>query len=43
MSVRDEWIEHLKIYEGDSLQKKYIIGEAIGTGKFSIVYKCKDR
>ena len=35
-----EWIELLKFYKGDSVQKKYDIGEKIGTGKFSVVYRC---
>lgn len=35
-----EWIELLKYYKGDSVQKMYDIGEKIGTGKFSVVYRC---
>lgn len=36
-----EWLELLKFYKGESIHDKYIIGEKIGTGKFSVVYKCK--
>ena len=34
-------MERLKIYEGDSLFSNYITGDVIGTGNFSIVYKCQ--
>lgn len=37
------WMSHLKIYEHDSLHSNYFTGEAIGTGKFSIVYKCVEK
>ena len=36
-----QWLDRLKIYEGDVLQKKYQVLDMIGTGKFSIVYKCQ--
>lgn len=36
-----EWMELLKFYKGDSVQQRYEIGEKIGTGKFSVVYKCR--
>lgn len=38
-----KWLEHLKIYERDSVHQNYITGESIGTGKFSIVYKCIEK
>ena len=38
-----KWLIRLKIYEGDILQKKYNVLEVIGTGKFSIVYKCQNK
>jgi serine/threonine protein kinase len=31
----------LKFYNGESIQQKYLIGEKIGTGKFSVVYRCQ--
>jgi serine/threonine protein kinase len=31
----------LKFYNGESIQQKYFIGEKIGTGKFSVVYRCQ--
>lgn len=34
-------MELLKYYKGDSVQQKYDIGDKIGTGKFSVVYKCR--
>jgi RIO-like serine/threonine protein kinase len=34
-------MELLKFYKGESIQKKYDIGEKIGTGKFSVVYRCQ--
>lgn len=36
-----EWMELLKFYKGESVQKKYEIGGKIGTGKFSVVYRCR--
>jgi serine/threonine protein kinase len=36
-------MKRLKIYEGDSLYTKYLIGDVIGTGNFSIVYKCQEK
>lgn len=33
-------MELLKYYKGDSVQNRYEIGEKIGTGKFSVVYRC---
>lgn len=38
-----KWLEHLKMYERDSLHQNYITGETIGNGKFSIVYKCIEK
>jgi serine/threonine protein kinase len=35
-----EWMELFKFYKGESVQKRYEIGEKIGTGKFSVVYRC---
>lgn len=35
-----EWLELMKFFKGESLQNRYDIGEKIGTGKFSVVYKC---
>jgi hypothetical protein len=35
-----EWVELLKFFKGDSVQKMYDVGEKIGTGKFSVVYRC---
>lgn len=32
-------MDFLKYYKGESIQKRYDIGEKIGTGKFSVVYK----
>jgi hypothetical protein len=34
-------MELLKYYKGESVQKKYEIAEKIGTGKFSVVYRCR--
>jgi serine/threonine protein kinase len=34
-------MELLKFYKGESVQQKYEIGKKIGTGKFSVVYRCK--
>lgn len=31
----------MKFYKGESVHQKYEIGDKIGAGKFSIVYKCK--
>lgn len=33
----------LKIYQKDTLHSNYFTGEVIGTGKFSIVYKCIEK
>jgi RIO-like serine/threonine protein kinase len=35
-------MELLKFYKGETVHERYEIGEKIGTGKFSIVYKCKN-
>lgn len=40
-AVVGEWMELLKYYKGESVQQIYEFGEKIGTGKFSIVYRCK--
>lgn len=37
-----EWMELLKFYRGESVQQRYEIGEKIGTGKFSVVYRCRN-
>lgn len=31
----------LKFYKGESVQQRYEIGKKIGTGKFSLVYRCR--
>jgi serine/threonine protein kinase len=36
-----EWVDLLRYYRGESIHEKYTIGGKIGTGKFSVVYKCK--
>jgi hypothetical protein len=36
-----EWMELLRFYNGESIQQKYEVEEKIGTGKFSVVYRCK--
>ena len=36
-----EWMDLLRFYRGESVQQKYEIGQKIGTGKFSVVYKCR--
>jgi hypothetical protein len=33
-------MEQLKYFKGVTVQQKYEIHEKIGTGKFSIVYRC---
>ena len=38
-----EWMKNLKIYEHDSLHTNYFTGDVIGTGRFSIVYKCIEK
>ena len=30
-------------FEGDTLYDLYVVHEMIGTGKFSIVYRCTDK
>lgn len=35
-----EWINLLGFYKGYTVQNRYDIGEKIGRGKFSVVYKC---
>lgn len=36
-------MELLKFFKGVSAQHQYEMGQKIGTGKFSIVYACKER
>jgi RIO-like serine/threonine protein kinase len=36
-------MEFLKFFKGVSVQQQYDMGEKIGTGKFSIVYACRDK
>lgn len=36
-------IEHFRLFEGDTLYDLYDVHEMIGTGKFSIVYRCTDK
>jgi serine/threonine protein kinase len=33
----------LKFFKGTSAQQQYTMGEKIGTGKFSIVYACREK
>jgi hypothetical protein len=40
-TLTEEWAELLRFYRGESIHEKYSIGGKIGTGKFSVVYKCK--
>lgn len=40
-ALAEEWNELLRFYRGESIHEKYSIGGKIGTGKFSVVYKCK--
>jgi serine/threonine protein kinase len=37
-----DWMELLKFYKGASVHELYEIREKIGTGKFSLVYRCKN-
>lgn len=39
-SLQAEWMDHLKYYKGSSINQLYDMGDKIGIGKFSIVYKC---
>jgi serine/threonine protein kinase len=38
-----EWLTELKEYSNNYFQSKYDVLEPIGTGKFSIVYRCRER
>ena len=42
-NIQIEWLNVLKVFEGDSLHKNFWIEEVIGTGKFSVVYRCIDK
>ncbi len=37
------YLEHFRLYEGDTLHDLYSSHEMIGTGKFSIVYRCTSK
>lgn len=39
----EEWLQGLAIYQRESLNINYITTDVIGTGKFSIVYKCIEK
>jgi tRNA A-37 threonylcarbamoyl transferase component Bud32 len=39
----EEWMVSLRRYQKESLNLNYMIGEVIGTGKFSTVYKCTNK
>jgi serine/threonine protein kinase len=42
-ALQREWMKLLHFYRGDTVQQKYEIGAKIGTGKFSVVYRCRNR
>ena len=36
-------MDHLKYYKGSSVSQMFDMGEKIGVGKFSVVYKCREK
>lgn len=36
-------LDLFRLFEGDTLYDLYTVHEPIGTGKFSIVYRCTDK
>lgn len=36
-------MENLKYFQGSSITQIYDMGEKIGVGKFSVVYRCREK
>lgn len=41
--LQKRWMENLKYYKGSSISQMFEMGEKIGIGKFSVVYRCKEK
>ena len=41
--IQQNWMEHLKYYRGSSVSQLFDMGEKIGIGKFSVVYRCREK